>query len=95
MEYKEEQLVCQYGSQFNWFKYICSSNDESRANIKAFINDNEEISFGTFREIEIGEEFLYTFGEEHRRNEQKSEKRQNGMYSQIKTVLINQLGAVY
>ena len=83
MEYKEEQLVCQYGSQFNWFKYICSSNDESKANIKAFINDNEEISFCTSREIEIGEEFLYTFGEEHRSNEQKNDKKINGMYSSI------------
>ena len=72
MEYKDEQLICQYGPQFNWFKYISCSNDENKANVKAFINDDGEISFKTSREIEIGEEFLYTFGQGYR--EQKDDK---------------------
>ena len=80
MEYKDEQLVCQYGSQFNWFKYICCSKDENKANIKAFINDDGEISFNTSREIEIGEEFLYTFGEGH--HEQENDKDHKSMYKQ-------------
>lgn len=61
MEYKEEQLICQYGQQFNWLKYIGISSDKNKANIKAFINENGEISFDTYRKIEIGEEILYTF----------------------------------
>ena len=82
MQYNDEQLVCQYGSQFNWLKYICSSQDETKTNLHAFINENGEISFDTSREIEIGEEFLYTFGKQHRESDGENvHDAENGMYN--------------
>ncbi|XP_028401769.1 zinc finger protein 248-like [Dendronephthya gigantea] len=78
VEYKEEQLVCQYGQQFNWLKYIGSSNDKNKANIKGFINENGEISFDTYREIEIGEEILYTFERERWEDKEQNDKDGHG-----------------
>ena len=68
IEYKNGKLVSQYGPNFNWMKYMCLSQDFNLANVEAFVDESGDISFETFREIESGQEMVFTFGMKPYRN---------------------------
>ena len=87
MEYTNGELVSQYGSQFNWMKYISTSSDAREQNIEAFIDESGEISFETTRDIERGQELLYAFGKQHLEND-KSNVKQKGKVTQTSKIYL-------
>ncbi|XP_046852542.1 uncharacterized protein LOC124445811 isoform X2 [Xenia sp. Carnegie-2017] len=79
VERKDQNVVCKYGRQFNWLKYVCPSSREKKANVKALIDDNGEIFFRAWCEIKTGEELVYSFNEEEtlKRKKQRTDYDRN------------------